>query len=191
MIRPVLAVPALLLVGGSLAGCAGSGAVQSGPGGSDSRYIAGNGVSQVIKDRKPAPPVQGTTLDGAKLSLADYKGKIVVVNFWASWCAPCRAEGPTMEKIYEETKASGVQFVGIDIKDGQDNARAFARSYKITYPSLYDQVGQIALSFRGIPPNAVPSTLVIDRHGDVAARAVGPVTYAALKDLLGKLTAEK
>jgi peroxiredoxin len=191
VIRPVLAVPALFLAGGVLAGCGGAGAVQSGPGGSDSRYIAGNGVSQVIKDRKPAPPFQGTTLDGKKLSLADYKGKIVVVNFWAAWCAPCRAEAPTMEKIYEETQASGVQFVGIDIKDGQDNARAFVRSFKITYPSLYDQAGQIALSFRGIPPNAVPSTLVIDRNGDIAARAIGSVPYAALKELLTKLTAEK
>ncbi|MCW2943643.1 MAG: Redoxin domain protein [Actinoallomurus sp.] len=191
MIRRVLTVPALILLAGALAGCAGAGAVQSGPGGSDSRYVAGNGVSQVIKDRKPAPPVQGTTLDGRSLSLSDFKGKVTVVNFWASWCAPCRAEAPTMQKVYDETKGSGVQFVGVDIKDGKDNAQAFARSFKITYPSLYDQAGQIALAFRDIPPNAVPSTLVIDRHGNVAARAVGSVPYMSLKNLVTQLAAEK
>jgi thiol-disulfide isomerase/thioredoxin len=191
VIRRVLTVPALILLAGALAGCAGAGAVQSGPGGSDSRYVAGNGVSQVIKDRKPAPPVQGTTLDGRSLSLSDFKGKVTVVNFWASWCAPCRAEAPTMQKVYDETKGSGVQFVGVDIKDGKDNAQAFARSFKITYPSLYDQAGQIALAFRDIPPNAVPSTLVIDRHGNVAARAVGSVPYMSLKNLVTQLAAEK
>jgi thiol-disulfide isomerase/thioredoxin len=189
--RRVLTVPALILLAGALAGCAGAGAVQSGPGGADSRYIAGNGASQLIKDRKPAPPVKGTTLDGRSLSLADFKGKVTVVNFWASWCAPCRAEAPTMQKVYDETRGSGVQFVGVDIKDGKDNAQAFARSFKITYPSLYDQAGQIALAFRDIPPNAVPSTLVIDRHGNVAARAIGSVPYTPLKNLVTQLAAEK
>jgi thiol-disulfide isomerase/thioredoxin len=191
VIRPVRTVPVLILLGGALAGCAGAGAVQNGPAGGDSRYVSGDTVSQVIKDRKPAPPVQGTTLDGRRLALGDLKGKVVVVNFWASWCAPCRAEAPTMEKIYEETKASGVEFVGIDIKDGKDNAKAFVRTFKTTYPSLYDQAGQIALSFRGIPPNAVPSTLIIDRRGDVAARAIGSVSYTSMKDIVTQLAAEK
>jgi thiol-disulfide isomerase/thioredoxin len=191
VIRRVLTVPALVLLGGTLAGCAGAAAVQSGSGGGDSRYVAGNGVSQVIKDRKPAPAVQGTALDGRPLGLADFKGKVTVVNFWASWCAPCRAEAPTMQKIYEETRASGVEFVGVDIKDGKDNAQAFLRTFKITYPSLYDQAGQIALAFRDIPPNAVPSTLVIDRRGNIAARAIGSVSYTPLKDIVTRLAAEK
>ncbi|HEV7965266.1 MAG TPA: TlpA disulfide reductase family protein [Actinoplanes sp.] len=191
MIRRVLTVPSLIALAGALAGCAGAGAVQSGPGRADSGYVAGNGASQVIKDRRPAPSIQGTTLDGKPLGLAALKGKVVVVNFWASWCAPCRAEAPTMQKIYDETKASGVQFVGVDIKDGKDNAQAFARTFKITYPSLYDQAGQIALAFRDVPPNAVPSTLIIDRRGNVAARAIGSVPYTPLKNLVTRLAAEK
>jgi thiol-disulfide isomerase/thioredoxin len=191
VIRPVLIVPALVLLGGALAGCAGASAVQSGPAGGDSRYVAGNGVSEIVKDRKPAPAVQGTTLDGKPLSLADFKGKITVVNFWASWCAPCRAEAPTMQKVYDETKASGVQFVGVDVKDARENAQAFARTFKITYPSLFDQPGQVALAFHGIPPSAVPATLVIDRHGNVAARAVGSVPFGPLHELVTQLAAEK
>ena len=191
MIRRVLTVPVVVLLGGGLAGCAGAGATQNGPGGGESRYVAGSGVSQVIKNRKPAPAVKGTTLDGSPLDLAGFKGKITVVNFWASWCAPCRAEAPTMQKISEETKASGVQFVGVDIKDGKDNAQAFLRTFKVTYPSLYDQAGQIALAFRDIPPNAVPSTLIIDRQGKVAARAIGSISYSPLRDIVTKLAAEK
>jgi thiol-disulfide isomerase/thioredoxin len=189
VIRRVLTVPALVLLGGVLAGCAGAGAAQSG--GGDSHYVAGSPVSEVIKDRKPAPAIKGTTLDGKPLDLSSFKGKLTVVNFWASWCAPCRAEAPTMQKVYDETKASGVQFVGVDIKDGKENAQAFLRTFKITYPSLYDQAGQIALAFRDIPPNAVPSTLVIDRQGKIAARAIGSVSYSPLRDIVTKLAAEK
>ncbi|GAA4511492.1 TlpA disulfide reductase family protein [Actinoallomurus oryzae] len=191
MIRRVLTVPALVLLGGVLAGCAGASAVQNGPGAGDSRYVAGDNVSEIVKDRKPAPAVQGTTLDGKPLKLSDYTGKIIVVNFWASWCAPCRSEAPTMQKVYEQTQASGVQFVGVDIKDGKDNAQAFLRTYKINYPSLYDQAGQIALAFRDIPPNAVPSTLIIDRKGQIAARAIGSVSYTSLRDIVTRLAAEK
>jgi thiol-disulfide isomerase/thioredoxin len=186
----VLAVPALMLLAGGLVGCAGTSAGQSTPAG-DSRYVAGSGVSEVIKDRRPAPAIKGTTVQGEPLDLASFKGKIIVVNFWASWCAPCRAEAPTLQKIAAETKASGVQFVGVDIKDGKDNAAAFQRTYQITYPSLYDQAGQIALSFRDIPPNAVPSTIVIDRQGKIAARAIGGVSYSPLRDIVTKLAAEK
>jgi thiol-disulfide isomerase/thioredoxin len=189
--RRLLTVPALVVLAGTLVGCAGAGAVQNGPGGGEARYVAGNGVSEIVKDRKPAPAVQGTTLDGKPLKLADFSGKITVINFWASWCAPCRAEAPTMQKVYDETKASGVQFVGVDIKDGKDNAQAFLRTFKVTYPSLYDQAGQTALAFRDIPPNAVPSTLVIDRRGNIAARAIGSVSYSPLKDIVTRLAAEK
>lgn len=96
-----------------------------------------------------------------------------------------------MQKISDENKASGVQFVGVDIKDGKDNAAAFQRTFKTTYPSLFDQAGQIALSFRDVPPNAVPSTLVIDRQGRIAARAIGSISYSPLRDIVTKLAAEK
>ncbi|GAA4606087.1 TlpA disulfide reductase family protein [Actinoallomurus liliacearum] len=187
-----LTLPAVILLGvGVLAGCAGTGAVQSGAGNSDSRYVAGDNSSQIIKNRKPAPQVKGTTLDGRPFDLGAQSGKVTVVNFWASWCAPCRAEAPTMEQIYQQTKGSGVQFLGVDIKDGKDNAQAFLRTFKITYPSLYDQAGQVALAFRDIPPNAVPSTLIIDRQGKVAVRIIGSVPYSRLRDLVTKVAAEK
>lgn len=181
----------VLLVVGALAGCAGTGGVSGGPGVSDARYVPGDGSHKLIKDRQPVPPIGGTTVDGKPLKLSAYRGKVIVVNFWASWCAPCRAEAPTLQQVYQETKASGVQFVGVDVKDSRGNAQAFARTFNITYPSLYDQPGRIALAFHGIPPSAVPATLVIDRRGNVAARAVGSVPYGPLHQLVTQLAAEK
>ena len=192
MTSRALTIPAIAIAAiGALAGCSGTGAVQKGPSGSDQGYVGGDGSSRLIKDRKPAPQVQGSTLDGARFTLSSLRGKVAVVNFWASWCAPCRAEAPTMEKIYESSKASGVRFVGVDVKDGKENAQAFIRSFKITYPSLFDQAGQVALAFRDVPPNAVPSTLVIDREGRIAARVIGSVPYSTLHDLVTKVAAEK
>jgi peroxiredoxin len=184
-------VPGVLVIVCALAGCAGTGGEGSGQNASDARYVPGDGSHKLIKDRQPVPPIQGTTVDGRPLRLADYKGKVIVVNFWASWCSPCRAEAPTLQKVYEETKASGVQFVGVDVKDARENAQAFTRTYKITYPSLFDQPGQVALAFHGIPPSAVPATLVIDRRGNVAARAVGSVPFGPLHELVTQLAAEK
>lgn len=192
MTSRALTLPATaLLAAGALAACSGAGAAQKGPGGSEQGYVSGDNSSALIKDRKAAPQVHGTTLDGKPFTLSSLRGKVAVVNFWASWCAPCRAEAPTLEQIYESTKASGVQFVGVDVKDGKDNAQAFARNFKITYPSLFDEAGQVALAFRTVPPNAVPSTLVIDRQGRVAARVIGSVPYSTLKDLVTKVAAGK
>ena len=179
------------LLAGLLTGCAGTQAAQSGPGDDDSRYVAGNGASQVIKpaDRKPAPQVRGTTLDGKPFALSELRGKTVVVNFWASWCAPCRGEAPALEQVYREQKAQGVEFVGVDIKDDPEPAKAFVRKFKVGYPSIVDPDGQVTLAFRDVPPNAVPSTLVLDRQGRIAARVIGATTYSKLSALLEQVTA--
>jgi thiol-disulfide isomerase/thioredoxin len=174
-----------------LSGCAGTQAAQNGTGGGDSRYVAGNGASQVIEpgDRKAAPDVRGTTLDGKPLALADLRGKVVVVNFWASWCAPCRGEAPALEQVYRERKAKGVEFVGVDIKDDPEPAKAFVRRFKVGYPSIVDQNGQITLAFRDVPPNAVPSTLILDRQGRIAGRVIGATTYNKLTAMLEQVMA--
>lgn len=181
------------LAAGALSGCAG-GSGGSGPAGSDSRFVAGTGAAQVIDPaaRKQGPVVEGPTLSGGRLDLADLKGKVVVVNFWASWCAPCRAEAPALEKIYGESKAKGVEFVGIDMREASEQSgRAFVRTYKIGYPNLFDKDGRITLAFRDIPPSAVPSTLILDRQGRVAVRIIGATTYSKLNPLVGRVAAEK
>src|SRR4051812_23462795 len=131
-------------------------------------------------DRDPAPSLVSTTLEGTTLDVTRMRGKVVVVNFWASWCAPCRAEARNLNSVYDQTKGLGVEFVGVDIKDEKTAARAFQRAKAVAYPSLYDQDGTLLLRFRGKAPQNPPTTLVLDRQGRVAARFVQGVTEAQL-----------
>ncbi|MFC9971334.1 TlpA family protein disulfide reductase [Spirillospora sp. NPDC127200] len=175
-----------------LSGCAGDGG-QNDPGDSGNRFVGGAGNAQAIDPaaRKPGPQASGTTLEGEQVDLAGLKGKVVVVNFWASWCAPCRGEAPSLEQVYTENKAKGVEFLGVNFKDGKENAKAFERRFKVTYPSFHDADGRIGLAFRDVPPNAIPSTLILDRQGRVAVRIIGATTYSKLTPLVAKVLAEK
>ena len=160
-------------------GC--SGQIGAGtPSGDDPHAITlTSGVFRAV-DRDPAPSLAGTTLEGTALDVTRMRGKVVVVNFWASWCAPCRAEARNLNAVYAQTKALGVEFVGVDIKDEKTAARAFQRAKAVAYPSLYDQDGTLLLRFRGKAPQNPPTTLVLDRQGRVAARFVQGVTQAQL-----------
>ncbi len=187
--RAALALAALAL---TLAGCS----TTSGSADGSTRYVAGDGSTVLLSpaDRVSAPAVSGTTLDGAKLDLASLRGKVVVVNFWASWCGPCRDEAGALESVYTETRAKGVEFVGIVSggKDSLDNAKAFTRTFDLSYPSMFDQDNSLVLSFGGqLPPNAVPTTLVLDRQGRVAARALDAVDRSRLLGMIEPVLAEK
>jgi thiol-disulfide isomerase/thioredoxin len=153
--------------------------------------VSGAGVTWVSPgDRSPVHGVRGETLGGGSLDLASLRGKVVVVNFWASWCAPCRAEADGLQAVYEETKGQGVAFVGVDIKDAKANAARFRTVHGVTYPSLWDPSQQTALRFRNLPPNAVPVTIVLDRQGREAVRVSGPIVYTDLKRLVQRALAE-
>jgi thiol-disulfide isomerase/thioredoxin len=175
------------LPGGGLAGCS-SDVGSSG----DQGYVSGNGIITTLDSghRKAPGPVSGTTLDGKRISLSDYAGKVVVVNVWGSWCAPCRAEAPMLADAARKLASRDVVFLGIDSRDPSTAAaRAFVRRFKVPYPSIYDQRGRTLLSFRGtLTPNSVPSTVVIDRRGRVAASVLGEITRTTLYDLVDEVS---
>ena len=131
-------------------------------------YVSGDGATTILaeSERLAAPDLTGTTLDGELFSLADQLGEVVVLNVWASWCAPCRAEADDLQQVWTDVKGTGVQFVGLNTRDSQAAAEAFVDRFALTYPSVVDTDGSRQLLFHEtLPPAAIPSTIVIDRTG--------------------------
>jgi thiol-disulfide isomerase/thioredoxin len=189
MRRLVLALAGAVLL---VAGCStGSDAVDVNNGG-EFRFVAGTPAGEVIPvaDRRSAPSFGGELLDGTKYSSAELKGDIAVLNFWGSWCPPCRVETPQFQQVYSEVQGEGVQFLGVNVKDEQQLAAAFLQSKGITFPSLYDPRGEVALAFRDYPANAIPSTIVLDREGRVAAVYTAAVEPDDLRTVLHRVVEE-
>ena len=178
MKKTALVLASLLL----LTGCSNGGASKA-----EESFIAGSGAVTKIKvgNRISAPAISGMTLSGKNFTFT--KGRVAVVNVWASWCSPCRAEEPTLSVLSQ--KYADVQFIGILTRDNPVNAEAFNRKRGTPYPTLIDD--SILIGFRkSLPANAIPTTVVIDRDGNVAARISGSVTVASLSNLIEEVSAE-
>lgn len=186
--RRVVVAFALLIAGVALTACSSS-ATDSGAGG-DSGFVGGDGSIVVIDpdSRNSAPDLVGTTLDDEEFRLSDYRGDVVVLNVWASWCAPCRAEAPELQEVWREREGQGVQFVGLNTRDARTAARGFVETMGLTFPSVQDGDGRLQLLFSdSLPPQAIPSTLIIDREGRVAARALGKVSAGTLRGMIDEV----
>jgi peroxiredoxin len=144
-----------------------------------------NMVTYPAGHRAAAPDFTATSLTGAPINFASYRGKIVVLNIWGSWCAPCVGEGQTLKYLDEEYGPQGVAFLGDDIQDTPADALAFLRGDGITYPSVNDASGAIEERLAmAAPVVSTPTTLVIDKTGHIAGIIDGPVTYPDLTSLL-------
>jgi thiol-disulfide isomerase/thioredoxin len=193
-----LRVPARIAVGAAVAALAGlatagcaSGQIGANVPQSSGQSFVGSSYESTfyqVGQRPAAPAVSGTTLTGQRLSLDSYKGKTVVLNFWGSWCPPCRREAPALGTLARQLQPDGVRFVGVDIRDQPAPALAFMQTFRVGFPSLNDPNGELALEFHStVPPASIPTTLIIDRSGRIAARIFGASSYAALKDLVAKV----
>jgi thiol-disulfide isomerase/thioredoxin len=131
-------------------------------------------------ERPVAPVLDGRTLSGAQLSTRQWDGKVIVLNFWGSWCAPCRKEAPALRRASTGSYADGVRFVGVDIRDNPAAALSFEKKYGIAYPSFNDPDARLGLRFGALSPQATPSTYLIDRKGRIAAVFYGATTYDEL-----------
>jgi len=161
--------------------------------GDNKNYIAGDGsvTEYALANRGKSVRWSGVTETGGVLSSAQLTGVPVVMNYWYAGCAPCRAEAPELLAISK--KFPKVQFVGVNVRDSAATAAAFNRYFKLTWSSIIDiQTGSVALAFTGIvTPAAVPTTLVIDKHGRVSARVLGRIDKSILTTLIQTVQNEK
>ncbi|GAA3449093.1 TlpA family protein disulfide reductase [Dactylosporangium matsuzakiense] len=144
-----------------------------------------------VNERVAAPAMSGDLMNGAgRFELAQHRGEVVVVNFWASYCPPCRTEAPELEKVLAATKADGVTFIGVNIRDQKSPAENYLADIKPTYGSIFDPSGSLALNF-DVPPNSIPATLVIDKAGRIAAVMRSAVDEKLLEPIVRDLLAEQ
>jgi len=160
--------------------------------GGEFRFVAATPAGEVIPEdeRASAPEFSGSLLGGGDFDSSALAGDVAVLNFWGSWCPPCRVETPEFQEVYAEVQDDDVQFLGLNVKDTDQLAEAFLDSKGITFPSLFDPRGEIALAFRDYPANAIPSTVVLDRDGRVAAVYTGEVLQDDLRTVITQLTGE-
>ena len=187
--RPRLAAAVTVLVL-PLAGCGGP-QLSSG----DQGFVTGDGAVSVLPaDDREAPEfeVAGETVDGDPVSLDDYSGRTVVIPVWGSWCAPCRAEAPGLAAAARDLRDDGVAFLGIDARDrNKVDVRRFLERFEVPYDSIHDEDGRTMLAFRGtLPPMSIPSFVIVDDEGRVAARILGgadlPTLYGVLEEITGR-----
>lgn len=168
----------------SLSGCSTASTQSTAQSGTN--YVAGDGSMTYLAQNKRGGAIKlsGKTLEGKSLDIANWLGDVVVVNFWASWCGPCRAEAATLANSAKEFADKNVKFVGLNTRDGLASAKAFNDRFPTGYPSLQDQDGALILNFGNLGPAATPTTIVLDQQGRIAARILGPVTAAQLRSVI-------
>jgi thiol-disulfide isomerase/thioredoxin len=175
-----------------LTACSGSGGTSSGDSGitgDGSAFVKGNGTEVIVPIAQRRDPIQlsAKTLAGGDFNLATLRGKPVVLNVWGSWCAPCRSEAAALQAA--STALNGqASFLGIDTRDDNGQAQAFERKFGVTYPSVVD-TGALLLNFHGaVSPQSIPTTLVLDQQGRVAARFTGPVDKTTIVEMVQDIT---
>lgn len=187
--RAVVATASTLSVA-AITGCsADSGASEAAP---DAGYRAGDGSVTLFDTDERGEPVElaGDTLDGETWDSADHRGKVVVVNVWASWCGPCAKEAPHLVELNKELNEKEVELVGINYRESSvATGRSQARTWGFTWPSIYDKSGSTAIDMQG-KMTTQPSTAVLDREGRIAAVVLGATTQSTLQGLVEDALAE-
>ncbi|MBI2850557.1 MAG: TlpA family protein disulfide reductase [Chloroflexi bacterium] len=143
------------------------------------------GASGAARVNRPAEDFTLPLFSGGDITLSDLKGKPVVINFWASWCIPCREEAPILEEVWRRYKDKGVTFIGVDIQDTEADARAYIKEFGITYPNGPDIRGRITIDY-GV--GGIPVTFFVNREGLIVSRWVGAINerilVSRIEDLL-------
>lgn len=193
--RRVCAATALLLAAGVLSGCANDTLADQYAASDEQGYVAGDGSWQEFAPGERAKPVaySGTTADDTTISSDDFAGDVVVVNFWYAACPPCRAEAKDLEQVHQKYTEQQVHFVGVNVYDQAETINSFNNEFGVTYPSIIDvNNAEVRLAFAdNVPPQAIPSTLVLDREGRVAAVIRGVADPSVLGAMIDRVLEEK
>ncbi|MBD0020655.1 redoxin domain-containing protein [Gordonia pseudamarae] len=187
-------IVSLLLAVCALAGCGtGDDAVAQG---GTFQFVSPGGKTVITYDPADRKPVSGMSgpdvMTDATLSLADerFAGKVVVVNVWGQWCGPCRGEADALEKSYATTKDSGVEFLGINLRDDRQSARDFITDREVRYPSIYDFAGATLAAWK-VPTAVLPTTIILDRHHRPAVVFLKSLTTDELIPAIERVAAEE
>ncbi|HEY2166545.1 MAG TPA: TlpA disulfide reductase family protein [Jatrophihabitantaceae bacterium] len=194
MKRPIRLVALAALAASAsllLAACTGKDAVNQTAGG-QFRFVSGTtlGKTYPVGSRKLAGDFTADLINGGTITLRQQAGKVVVINFWATWCGPCTTETPQLDAMYRQVKAQGVQVIGIDTKDSRNEAQAFIKDNGITFPIAFDEPGATAIALGRIPALSLPFTVLVDKKQRIAAVYLSRLTPADLEPVLTQLETE-
>jgi peroxiredoxin len=194
MKRPIRLVALAALTASAsllLAACTGKDAVNQTAGG-QFRFVSGTtlGKTYPVGSRKLAGDFTADLINGGTITLRQQAGKVVVINFWATWCGPCTTETPQLDAMYRQVKAQGVQVIGIDTKDSRNEAQAFIKDNAITFPIAFDEPGATAIALGRIPALSLPFTVLVDKKQRIAAVYLSRLTPADLEPVLTQLETE-
>lgn len=159
---------------------------QTGVNNSSGLMINDSGALVQVEPR-PADDFTLPLFDGGSIQLSELRGQVVVLNFWASWCPPCRQEARDLENAWQALRDEGVVFIGINIWDDRDDALAFIEEFGVTYPNGPDESNSIPVDY-GL--TGIPETFVIDAEGRIAAKFIGPITAPALIETVRSVARE-
>ncbi|MHB1065480.1 MAG: TlpA family protein disulfide reductase [Georgenia sp.] len=190
--RPLARTVAAALAVLALAACAPGGTSNASV--ADSGYVAGDGsfATWSVTERGEPVALTGTTYDGGTVDVADWRDAVVVLNFWYAACPPCRAEAPDLRAVAEDYADDGVRLLGVNPRDDVGTAQAFERTFEVPYPSVHDESAAAVAALEGLVPlQAMPSTVVLDGEGRVAARILGQIEPAVLRGLIDDTLAEE
>jgi DsbE subfamily thiol:disulfide oxidoreductase len=141
-------------------------------------------VPRVVAERSPLPELRGQSLSGPSVEPSFYQGRVLVVNFWASWCGPCLAEQPALEQVYRQYQAEGVRFVGVNWRDQTAAAKAWIRRFAVSYPNIFDPSGALGASFAIA---GAPDTFIVDRTGTIRWAVFGATSATEFSGLIQRV----
>jgi peroxiredoxin len=186
----VAALAVLLVVG--VGGCNASPGTARNADAGNAGYVSGDGsvTTWPVANRGKPVELAGTDFSGAPVDVAAHRGQVVVINTWYAACPPCRTEAPDLVRLANDDAARGVTVIGLNGTDDAGAAQAFERTFAVPYPSIDDRDGRGVAALQGVVPiSAVPTTVLLDREGRVAARILGRADASTLRSLVDDLVA--